>query len=320
MNKCFNTVIIGAGNIGAFYDTPESENILSHAHGFVKHSGFNLIGFIDPDTEKAERAADIWGCKVFNSIDEVMQTEKVDIACVSAPDEYHHTILKQLSGYNLKFIFAEKPLTKTMNEAHEIADLYKSNKTTIGVNYSRRYVKEFGLLREDILKMKFGEYLSGTGYYGKGVLHNGSHIIDLLRFLIDEIVFTETLTGCNDYYHDDPSISAIIIFQNSKSFFLQHVDCNYYSIFEIELLFSKGKIRIINSGFNIEVFEIRDNPVYKGYRNLYKTNEIETSLGNAVYSAIDNIYNNLLGNAELKCTLNDGLKAVEICNNLINEF
>ena len=32
--KKYNVVIIGSGNIGAFYDEPGSEQILTHAHAF----------------------------------------------------------------------------------------------------------------------------------------------------------------------------------------------------------------------------------------------------------------------------------------------
>ena len=52
----FNALVIGSGNVGAFYDEPSSTHCLTHAHAFTKHDGFHLVGFVDDDLEKARRA------------------------------------------------------------------------------------------------------------------------------------------------------------------------------------------------------------------------------------------------------------------------
>lgn len=63
MGKSYNVLIIGAGNIGAFFDMPYSKNVLTHAHAFSKVEGFNLLGFVDVDNKKAIEAANIWNAK-----------------------------------------------------------------------------------------------------------------------------------------------------------------------------------------------------------------------------------------------------------------
>lgn len=45
-------VIIGAGNIAAGFDTPESKKILTHAHAVVVNPDFQLLGFYDIDEKK----------------------------------------------------------------------------------------------------------------------------------------------------------------------------------------------------------------------------------------------------------------------------
>ena len=49
MDKSFNVLIIGAGNIGALYDTPDMDKVLTHAHAFSIINGFKLLGFVDLD-------------------------------------------------------------------------------------------------------------------------------------------------------------------------------------------------------------------------------------------------------------------------------
>ena len=53
----YNVLIVGAGDIGSGFDNPNSTEVLTHAHAFVKHEGFNLIGFVEPNKGVALNAA-----------------------------------------------------------------------------------------------------------------------------------------------------------------------------------------------------------------------------------------------------------------------
>jgi len=307
----YNAIIIGAGNIGALFDSPNSKDVLTHAHAFTKHTGFNLIGFIDIDLKKAHHAAELWGCKTFSNIEEAFSSGNIDVVCVAVPDEHHHDILKQISEFPLKVIFAEKPLTKTVDEAKEIVRIFKEKNIDLIVNYSRRFVPEFENIKNDIEKGIYGEYLTGTGYYGKGIIHNGSHLIDLLRYLIGEMDTIKPISSISDFYPDDKSISAVLTFENNKPFFVQTINCRKYSIFEIDLLFEKKRIRIYDSGYKIEEYDVQENKIYKGYTNIVKTAEVDTSLHNALYNAAENIYKHLTEGQNLKCSIEDGFKTLQ---------
>jgi predicted dehydrogenase len=106
----FNVLVIGAGAIGAFFDNPDSEHILTHAHAFSAHPGFNLLGFLDTNAERSRNAAQVWKCKAFGSLQEAVERERVDIACVAVPDELHCSILKEIATLPLKAVFTEKPI------------------------------------------------------------------------------------------------------------------------------------------------------------------------------------------------------------------
>ncbi len=307
----YNVFIVGAGMIGAFFDIPESEKILTHAHAFTKHAGFNLIGFFDKDIKKAQKAANIWGGNAFESINEAFSSEIIDVVSVAVPDEYHYAVLKEISKFPIKVVFAEKPLTKTVNEAKEIVQIYKEKNIDVIVNYSRRFVPEFERIENNIEKGIYGEYLTGTGYYGKGIIHNGSHLIDLLRYLIGEIDTIKPISSIQDFYPDDKSISAVLTFENNKPFFIQYIDCRKYTIFEIDILFERKRIRIYDSGFKIEEYDIQENKIFKGYKNIVKNAEIDTSLHNAMYNAAENIYRHLIEGQNLKCNIEDGYKTLQ---------
>jgi len=308
-----NVLIIGAGNIGAFYDSYGSDKILTHAHAFSKHRGFNLIGFIDTKNNKAQKAVSIWGGKAYFSIQQAFRAEKIDVASVAVPDKFHFDIVKNLLNLPLRCIFLEKPVTKTINEANNILKIHNNKNIPIAVNYSRRFVTEFQKIKENIEKGVYGSYLTGVGTYGKGLIHNGSHLIDLLHYFKFNVKRVKVINRLTDFYKDDKSVSAVLTFENNKQFYLQFADCRKYTIFEIDLLFEKKRLLIINSGFVIEEYDVRQDHIFREYRVLCKTKEINTSLGNSLYLAADNIYKHLTKGEDLKCSFEDGCKALKTC-------
>ena len=61
--------IIGAGKIGASFDSPNDEMVISHAHGYYNHDGFEIVGFVDTQFDQAELAAEKWGGKAYRTVD-----------------------------------------------------------------------------------------------------------------------------------------------------------------------------------------------------------------------------------------------------------
>lgn len=320
MKEQYNVLIIGAGNIGAFFDTPDSKNILTHAHAFSKVKGFNLLGFLDASEERGKEASKIWGINYFSTLEEAFNKNKIDVVSICVPDKYHYDVLKKISKFQIKLVFAEKPLAKNISEANEIINIFKEKNIRCLVNYSRRFVTEFSTLKDNILNGKYGAFIGGNGYYGKGTLHNGSHLIDILRYLIGEINDFQVINHNFDFYDDDPSVSAILNFENGGEFVIQNIPCNNYTIFELELLFEHKRIRIVDSGFKIEEYGVLDSKIFSGYKNLFKGKEYETELNKAMLNAVINIYNNLVYDEDLKCTLEDGYKDMEVCEKLKAEI
>lgn len=317
MKNKYNVLIIGAGKIAAEFDNPDTKEILTHAHAFKTHSGFNLIGFVDIDYKKAKDASQTWGGKAFKSINDVIKEKiPVDVVSIAVSDEYHYEVLKEILNLSVKFVFAEKPLTKTLQQAEEIINLYNNKKISLSVNYSRRFVHEFENIRKNIIEGKYGEYITGNGYYGKGILHNGSHMIDFLRYMIGEVKEFQYISSEFDYFEDDPSVSSVLTFKGNRRFYMQHVDCSKYTIFELDFLFEKVRIRIIDLGLKVEIYEVRESKTFSGYKNLVKVNEEVTSMGKALYHGIENIYNHLSYGEKIKCSINDGYKVLKICTEL----
>lgn len=315
MNKNnYTSIIIGAGQIAGGYDDLQSSSILTHAHAYCLHKNIELKGFYDIDFEKACLMAKKWDTKAIKTLEDV---NYIDIISICTPDEYHLQSIQQAIKLNPKIIFLEKPLSNKKEDVKKIMEVTKFVSTL--VNYSRRFCIEFETLASQIKNGYFGEYQTGSGYYGKGLIHNGSHMLDLINMLLGKIKNITEITKTFDFYENDPSKSVVIDLQDNKKFYMQAVDCNNYTICELDLFFAKNRIRIINLGYQIEFFEIKESDDFAGYKNPVYSKTVNTSLNCALYNAVDNIYNFLERKEPLKCTQEDGFAAIKNIFGLIEK-
>jgi predicted dehydrogenase len=318
MKLKYNVLIVGAGKMGAFFDAPNSKEFLTHAHAFKVHKGFNLVGFVDADERQSRLAAKKWKTKSFRSIKEAFASEKIDVICVTTSTDTHYKILKEVSAYPVKLILLEKPIAGTIPETEEIMRLFRKYKKIVVVNYFRRFLPELEKIKNNIDKNIYGNFVSGSGCYGKGILNNGSHMINLLTYFLGEISSHKVFDVCNDYSAIDSTISSILTFKNKKQFIMKGVSAKLFTLFEMDLIFEKQRIRITDSGQKIEFHKIKPNPIFKGYKNMQVDSGVKTSFDKYMYLVADNIYNNLNKGQKIKCDINDAYKTSRICFKILN--
>jgi len=314
----YRVAIIGAGRIGAMLDEPANPHILTHAHGYKACEGFEIVGFVDQDLDKAFAASARWGGAAFGGVEELFETQAIDVVSICLPDELHYAALLALAEKPLKLIFLEKPAVTTADEANVVRALYGELSTRVQVNYTRRFVPEIRRIREAIRSGNYGAFLTGTGYYGKGLLHNGSHMVDLLQFLVGEV--NEVVAKVNetvDFYEQDPSVSALLTMCCGGVFYLRHLDSRKFHVFELDLTFERKRIRIYELGTIVEEYSVGDNRLFQGYQTLNKDAEYSTQHSKAMYHAIANIRNNLDRNEPLVCTLEESLETVKTCSKIM---
>jgi predicted dehydrogenase len=309
----YRVAIIGAGRIGAMMDDPSGPHILTHAHGYQACEGFEIVGFVDQDLDKARAASARWGGAAFVSVEELFEAQAIDVISICLPDDLHYATLLALAKMPVKFIFLEKPAVTTPAEADVVRTLYGELPIRVQVNYTRRFVPEIRRIRDAIRSGSYGDFITGTGYYGKGLLHNGSHLVDLLQFLLGEVGEVAKVSETVDSYDRDPSVSALLTMGGGGVFYLCHIDSRKFHVFELDLTFERKRIRIRELGTIIEEYSVGDHGLFAGYRTLNKDAEYPTEHLRAMCHAITNIRNNLDRNEPLVCTLQESLDTVETC-------
>ena len=306
-DKPLRALIVGAGKIAAGYDAPGSKEILTHAHGFQSVTGFTLTGFVDRDLAQAEQAAAKWGGKAYADIRAAFADGPIDVVSVATPDATHAAVLKELATFSPRLIFCEKPLALNWMDAQAIQELYRQLPTEIQVNYLRRFVPEFRAVKQAIDAGSYGRFLTGSGFYVKGFLHNGSHMVDLLQYWLGGATDIQELT--NSVVDEEKSV--LLAFADGGLFTIQSLVGNPYWIFEMDLLFEQKRLRILDSGLAIQEYTLGENPVFPGTPEMQPQPIGTTGLDRAMQFAMENIRDHLQLGEPLLCPLSAALATLK---------
>jgi predicted dehydrogenase len=244
----YNVLIIGAGNKGALSDAPGRGNehkYLSYAHVVNDHPGFELQSFWDTDKKRQFYAIKLWDAHVLGycCLKHAFEFDDLDVVIVSTPDETHYDILKQLAEYPLKLVICEKPLCTDLHQAREIVELYQQKNIPILVDYTRRFIPEYQQMKAEIDAGKWGAFLEGYGYFNRGWLHTGSHMVDFvlwMRGTMDGFRITEIGTDYRWIYQ-----IGMFYF---KDFFSDHA-VNFVKNPHVDIIYDKHLWYVMDNAF-----------------------------------------------------------------------
>lgn len=317
MNR-FRTALIGAGQIGGGYDGPGDRHVLTHAHAIRKHADFQLSGVMDVDLEKSRAFGEKWQTAAYTSLEQLMRECRPQVVVICNPDEVHQETLCQLEDYKtLKLVICEKPLGLDCEELAEVTSRYESRGIPIAVNYSRNYDSSLHSLKISIERGEFGRLINSSVVYTKGISHNGSHAISLLRYLFGEVQRFRVLNATLDRCASDPTLDAFLEFGNQAGCHLIAGDECEYSIFETSFYFSRALVKFVDFGFSLQVCGVEPDAMYPGYRKLGKVSCSETGLKGALTTLYENVSQHLRNGRSLYCDADDALKTQAVVRDLL---
>lgn len=260
--------VIGCGFIGAGAVVPGS-GIQSHAAAWCHHPGTELAGLADNDGARLAKAGRRWDVTaLFDSADRLLEATAPEIVSVSTPDATHAAVLDRvLDAPSVRAVLMEKPLALDVEAARALVRKAERRGIVLAVNYVRRYAPSHQHLRRWLAAEPLGPVELVRGSYANGLKHNGSHWIDLARFLVGEIASVEGF-GPVDAEATDATIDVGFDFESGARGLLHGLRAVPYSLFELDIVGPKGRVRIIEGGQRVEVFTVAGSRRFPGFREL----------------------------------------------------
>ncbi len=315
------TVIIGCGNIAGGYDASASsgEWPLTHAGAFSAHGGFDLIACCDPESKKRKEFQHKWTVRQSASHPENLNFSEhtIDVVSICSPTSLHTQHLETALKWKPKLLFCEKPVTLSVEETDYWVQRYADAGILFIVNHNRRWAPDVLTLKEDLAQQKWGAVRSLTATYNKGILNNGSHMVDLIHFLLGTIQLIAAGDEVYDHWPNDPSIPALLKTDTGIPVTLNIANAQDYTLFELQLVTEKGVLRMESGGLSWSSQRVIDSPDFPGYRTLSTASRKEGRYREAMSCAVENIYNVLASGGAIPSTGATALQAQRICRQIL---
>ncbi len=307
-------VLMGCGKIGSeFADDARIAGIYTHAAAWRACPGVELVAVCDTDAERARRCAERWGVSECHlDAAEMLERVRPDLVSICTPDSTHAKVISlTLDSPSVRGILAEKPLATTLAEARTLAERAAARGVVIAVNYSRRYAAGHQKLARRVRDGLLGELRHVRGSYTKGTIHNGTHWFDWARMFAGEIASVRGYDVLREG-GDDPSLDARLEFANGAVGELAAFDQRDYSLFEIDLVGSAGRLRLFDSGHCYRIDRVGDSTRYSGYRTLLESEGGESDMRDTLLNAATDLVNAIRHGRQPICAVQDALAALAV--------
>lgn len=315
-----HVLIVGCGNIAGGFDLGRPPDYLpyTHAGAYSRDGRFNLLACVEPDDKRRSEFMAAWGVLAgFRSIEEALVSgNQFDVISLCSPTDCHAHDLEMALRLKPKLIFCEKPLTTSVAESKRLVAECAQMNIPLAVNYTRRWDAEVSKLQADMQTGRWGLLRSVIGYYNKGVLNNGSHILDLLHLLVGDMDIVKVGKPIDDFFVDDPTVPVWLEGPQGLPVLLV---CGYaedYAIFELQLVFSLGMLTMEEGGLFWRERRALDSEIFKGYRTLEAGVRRAGQYPSAMLKAVDNIYRAIKQGDLLASTGESALAAQCVCEQI----
>jgi len=268
----YRAALIGCGKIGSlFADDPRMQgDVFTHAEAYVRCPATELVAVCDADPARAAACAGRWQVPAqFTDVDALLRGARPDLVSVCTPDATHFAVVSQLlaAPHPPRAILCEKPLALSVAQGRQMVAAAAARGVVLAVMFMRRHARNFQALKKLLVAGELGAVQAVHGWYTKGVVHNGSHWFDLLRFLVGEVRAVQAWNRCGDDAAD-PTLDVLLELHGGALASLQGCDPRLFTVFEMDVMGTAGRVRIRDSGYRIDCERAVDSPRYSGYREL----------------------------------------------------
>ncbi|MBQ3140552.1 MAG: Gfo/Idh/MocA family oxidoreductase, partial [Clostridia bacterium] len=220
-----NIGIIGCGTIAH-----------DHAKALQHVANARLVGGCDSNPENAKKFCELYGCRVFASAQELVDSPDIDAVYVCTPSGLHRQFTV-MAAQAKKHVLTEKPIATTLEDADAMIDACAKNGVTLGVVSQLRFYPDVQATKKAIEQGKLGvitvgdavmkyhrepSYFTESPWRGTWALNGGGimvnqaiHGIDLLLYLVGKV--RSVTAHCKTLVHDvevEDTACALVEFEN----------------------------------------------------------------------------------------------------------
>ena len=269
--------IVGCGNIAGFLDAPTDKQVVTHAHAFAEASGIELAACCDPDEAQRLAFAERWGIPAaYADVQTLLTNEQIDILSVCSPTPFHFEALSAaLNDPRISTLICEKPVVQSREELDALLPLLEGTQKKVTINFIRRFDPSIREAARVIQSGELGELRHFSGVFTKGLYHNGSHMLELVEHLCGGIV---AITALSCTREEGDLFGSFYLETDKARGTLNNESGEAYALFELEIVLSRGRVRIADLGHAVQIETPSASTRYAGYSYLKKNRALDDTL------------------------------------------
>ncbi len=195
-------LLVGLGQIGCGYDADlpfafdqprSSPQTLSHARALACHPGFELIGGVDPSAAARSRFSALYSRPAFADLlawQAARTGADPDLVVIAVAPQLQPALVEALLSLVVpRLLLLEKPVADSLENARALERICaRQPYLAVAVNYIRRYLPAVQAWQHRLQSHQLGGLLHGQITYGKGLLSNGSHFVNLAEAWLGSLI------------------------------------------------------------------------------------------------------------------------------------
>ena len=298
-------------------------------YGGATASGLKIDYACDIDRDRLNRFAenaDLPEENCFTDYKELLLKYRPELVIIATWTDSHADIGITASANGAKTIICEKPIASNLVLAKNLIKECTNRNVNLIINHERRYEQRYRTVKNLLDENTIGEVktvhsmILTSGYKGKSrieegggpLLHDGTHLIDIIRYLFGDIdsVIGEIQRINRTHGYEDRA-TAWLKTESGIDVFLEAGGNRDFFLFELEIIGTKGKI-VIGNGYE-KLFLNRCSKFYTGFRDLDERTFPDANGVNCFEREYLEAKNTLNGNkTKIISSGNDGYKAMEV--------
>lgn len=147
--------IIGCGSISIHRHTPE----------YASRPDVEIIAFVDPVIERAQKLCEKYGGKAYADYQEMLEKEKPDAVSVCTPNSLHAPI--SIAAANAgAHVLCEKPMATSVEETQQMIESARKNNVFLMIGHNQRYMPPHVKAKEILESGRLGKVLTFRTSFG----------------------------------------------------------------------------------------------------------------------------------------------------------
>jgi predicted dehydrogenase len=295
---------------------------------------YECVGFYDPDAQKRNEAAERFGFRPFESMEDLI--ELCDVVDIVTPTLSHYDCATSALKKS-KHVFIEKPVTNTLDEARALVRLNEEANVKIQVGHVERFNPAYRAARAAFDQPRFVEAHRLAQFNPRGtdvsvVLDLMIHDIDIVLNAVGGNVRKISASGVS-VLSDTPDIAnARLEFDNgcvanltaSRISLKNMRKCRFFqrdAYISVDFLAKETEIvRMRGVEGEPDPFAMTiDLGPGKGHKEIL-FDKPEVHEGNAIRDELQSFAESIINNTEPQVTISDGYRALDVAHRILEKM